>query len=348
MNNQKINVKKLIWLLVLLTLLIASVFGCGQTVAEAPKNINVGVVVYDQNDTFLSEMLAKFKDDLKAKTPEGVTFTCTVRDAANAQQTEDNAVSELLDGGCNVLCINLVDRTAPSDIIQLAKEANVPVIFFNREPVEEDLMRWDRLYYIGADAKQSGVYQGELAAEFCAAHEGVDRNRDGKIQYVVLEGQPGHQDAILRTDNAVNTMLDQGVSLDKLGYRIANWNRAQATSQVSQLIDQFGSAIELILANNDEMALGAIAAYDQKNITATDYPVFFGIDGTTPGLEAVVNGSMAGTVYNDQKGQADAMAALTIRLALGQDLSDFGLINGKYIYKDYYKITRQNVKNFTS
>ena len=70
MNNQKINVKKLIWLLVLLTLLIASVFGCGQTVAEAPKNINVGVVVYDQNDTFLSEMLAKFKDDLKAKTPE--------------------------------------------------------------------------------------------------------------------------------------------------------------------------------------------------------------------------------------------------------------------------------------
>ena len=112
---------------------------------------------------------------------------------------------------------------------------NIPVIFFNRELVEEDLERWTRLYYVGAQAFESGIMQGELAAEAFLTDQSLDKNGDGIFQYVVLEGEAGHQDAIVRTEYSVSTMIDSGVEVEKLGYAIANWNRAQAQSLVTAL-----------------------------------------------------------------------------------------------------------------
>ena len=90
--------------------------------------------------------------------------------------------------GCDVICVNLVDRTDPTAIIDLAEKNNIPVIFFNRELVEEDLERWTRLYYVGAQAFESGIMQGELAAEAFLTDQSLDKNGDGIFQYVVLEG----------------------------------------------------------------------------------------------------------------------------------------------------------------
>ena len=90
--------------------------------------------------------------------------------------------------------MNLVDRTAPSRIIRMAKQEDIPVLFFNREPVREDLMQWEKLYYIGCDAEQSGIMQGEIVADYIKNHPEVDKNRDGEIQYVLLEGEAGHQE----------------------------------------------------------------------------------------------------------------------------------------------------------
>ena len=116
----------------------------------------------------------------------------------------------------------------------------VPIIFFNREPVEEDLMRWDKLYYVGGKAKQSGELQGELAANYIKDNKKVDRNNDGKIQYVILEGEMGHQDAIIRTESVVECLKANGIALEKLSYQIANWNRAQAQTRMMQLIGEEG------------------------------------------------------------------------------------------------------------
>ena len=86
----------------------------------------------------------------------------------------------------------------------------------------------DRLYYVGGKAKQSGELQGELAANYIKDNKKVDRNNDGKIQYVILEGEMGHQDAIIRTESVVECLKANGIALEKLSYQIANWNRAQA------------------------------------------------------------------------------------------------------------------------
>lgn len=271
----------------------------------------------------------------------------TIRDAAGVQKNQNDQVEELIDEGCNILCVNLVDRADPSEIIDLARESEVPIIFFNREPVAEDLRQWEKLYYVGADAKQSGKLQGELAVEMIEENPQIDKNKDGKIQYVVLEGEMGHQDAIIRTENAVNTLKENGIEVEKLSCKIANWNRAQAQNRMEQIIGEYQNKIELVLGNNDDMALGAVDAYKKLNYTSAALPAFMGIDGTEAGLQGVENQELWGTVYNDKEGQAKAMAELAAALFTREGMEDIHFQNEKYVYLPYYKVTAENVSKFT-
>ena len=337
--------------------LAAAVFvsGCGGTSPQrGDGSVRIGVSLYDQYDTFISELMASFNGYVDNRKSEGVDIATIVQDASKSQPAQNEDVAEMIENGCNVLCVNLVDRTAPTEIIDTARKNDIPVIFFNRELVEEDLMQWDKLYYVGADAFQSGTLQGEMATEYFKEHPEADRNGDGSIQYVVLEGEAGHQDAIIRTEYSVDTMISNGILLDKVGYAIANWNRAQARSKMEQLIDGNGSGIELVLANNDDMALGAIDAYQGRGIPTEDWPAIFGIDGTDTGLEAVIAGTMTGTIYNDKDGQARAMEALAYALASGSSLDNLQLPDGvamqdnKYIRLPYEKVNMEKAKDYLS
>lgn len=319
---------------------------CGMQRPIDKEKVYLGVTYYNQSDTFLSELNISLKERLKSLESDNLEIAVATFDAAGSQRTQNDQVKELIGMGCNVLCVNLVDRADPSEIIDLAKEYNIPIIFFNREPVAEDLMQWEKFYYVGAEAKQSGVMQGEIAVDVIKKNPQIDRNKDGKIQYVVLEGEPGHQDSIIRTENAVDTLKNSGIELEKLSYQIANWNRAQAQNKMEQMIGQYQNKVELVLSNNDDMALGAWDAYKKLNFTESAFPVFFGIDGTDAGLQAVVDSEVAGTVYNDKDGQADAMAELAVAIVSGEGMEKMKFKNGKYIYLPYSKVTIENVGDF--
>lgn len=315
--------------------------GCTNGKKRNDDKIKIGVSVYDSYDTFISELMR----DFNAAVAENPDITVEVYNASASQQTQNKQMEQMIEKGCDVICINLVDRTAPKKIIDLAKKNDIPVIFFNRELVEEDLNQWEELYYVGADAAESGIMEGEVAAE-ALRNEEADKNGDGVIQYIVLEGEAGHQDAIVRTERSVDTLIDEGFEVDKIASAIANWSRSQAQTRMAGFIDTYGDEIELVLGNNDDMALGAIDAYKAAGIERKDWPVIVGIDGTTAGLQAVVNGEMLGTVYNDQKGQAEAMANLAEALARGKSLDDLNLKNGRYIRLPYQKITIDNVNDY--
>ncbi len=309
--------------------------------------IRIGVTVYDQYDTFISEIIKNLNQVvLDSRKDNGNEIILEIYNSSQSQSTQDDQVKKMIKDGCDVICVNLVDRTAPSNIIDVARNADVPIVFFNRELVDEDMLRWDKLYYVGADAFESGSMQGELAVDVINK-ENADRNKDGEIQFVILEGEAGHQDAIVRTENSVNRMLELGIKLDKLGYAIANWDRAQASTQIDMMIKQYGNRIELVLANNDDMALGAIDAYANSNIPESNRPYILGIDGTAPGRAAVKEGDMAATVYNDAPGQAGAIFELAKRLSTGESLDGLGLQGDKYIRLPYKKITRENVDYFS-
>ncbi len=335
--------------LMAVSLIVAGVLttSCGLEKSRIKEEIRIGVAVYDEYDTYISVLMDNFMDCVAEQSKNGNRRLSVLKYASQSSQiTQNDQVEEMISKGCDVICVNLVDRTEPSMIIDMAREADIPVIFFNRELVGEDLMRWDRLYYVGADAFESGTMQGELAAQGLEEKDGTDRNADGIIQYVVLEGEAGHQDSIVRSEYSVNAILDAGFKVEKLESSIANWNRAQAQTKTAQLIDKYGDSIELILANNDDMALGAIDEYASRETDREDYPVIVGIDGLDAGLEAVKEGTMAGTVYNDKEGQAYSMLRLCIASVTGEFPEDLNLVDGKYIRLPYEKITKKNVNDF--
>lgn len=320
------------------------------------EKIKIGISLYDSYDTFISDYMKAFDGEVAEKRSEGYEVSVARYNAARSQALQNEQVEEMLQNSCDVLCVNLVDRTAPSEIIDMAKKKNVPVIFFNRELVEEDLSQWNRLYYVGADAKQSGVLQGELIAEDILEEvEGentavslsseVDKNGDGKIQYLIFEGEPGHQDAIMRTEYATGTLLKESIPLERLGYGIANWNRAEAQSKMMQLYSEFQDRIELIISNNDDMALGVIDAYDKIAVSKDNRPYIYGIDGTKVGLMAVEKGNLRATVYNDRQGQAKALFQLAFQLASGDGTKEDSGIR-KIIRLPYSKVTKDNCSDF--
>ncbi len=344
MSRRDVKKNMIAWLCVWVFLI--SLTGCGKQDTKADHMLRVGVVTYTPDDPFINAMTDIIKSNLKAKESNMMKVIVSVRSGDNDQQEQDEIVEEMIDAGCDVLCVNLVDRTAPSNIVRMARQNDIPVIFFNREPVQEDLLQWDKLFYVGCDAAQSGEMQGEIAAEYIKNHPAVDKNGDGKIQYVLLEGEAGHQDAISRTDLSVKTMIENEIELEKLSYQFADWNRAQAENRVSQLIDQYGSEIELILSNNDEMALGAVEAYKNAGYRQTERPIIFGIDGLTDALEAVAHGTMQGTVYNDKEDQARMIALLTVALFQGSDIEGYGLEDDIYYMSQYRKVDADNVDTF--
>lgn len=335
-------------------LLLFNLCACGNAgEKKAKKKIKIGVTLYDSYDTFLTGYMRAFDKEVAEKRAEGYEVNVLQYNAAGSQAMQNEQVEEMLQNSCDVLCVNLVDRTAPSEIIDMAKKKDVPVIFFNRELVEEDLNQWNKLYYVGADAKQSGVLQGELVLEDVkdAEKEGqlppeLDRNGDGKLQYLIFEGEAGHQDSIMRTDYVVSTIQDAGIPLERLDYSIANWSRAEAQSKMMQLYPEFQGKIELILSNNDDMALGVIDAYDKIGVQKDLRPWIYGIDGTKAGLAAIEKGSMRATVYNDEVGQSKALFRIAFQLASEGAEDEEGTEIEKITRLPYRKVTRKNYAEF--
>ncbi len=291
--------------------------GCAGTKgAEEKKSIRIGVSLYRGDDTFLNNIRGELERCAKDFEQEkGVKVTLDIQDAKGNQNTQNDQVERFLALGCDVLCINPVDRTAASVLIDKAMAAQTPVIFFNRQPVAEDMDRWDRIFYVGAEAKASAVLQGSIVVDgYRENPEKLDLNGDGVVSYVLLEGESSHQDSLIRTEWSVQTLKDGGVPIEKLTGGIANWERSQASALMEQWLEKYPGRIELVICNNDDMALGAIDAMERAGMEGI---AVVGIDGTTPGLAAVESGKLMGTVAIDRAQYAGAILAIATGEALG-------------------------------
>lgn len=316
---------------------------------KKPQSIKIGVSIYDEYDTFISDIVQSLNEWSKEKENEtGITISLEVVSANSSQLTQNDQVEKFIDKNCDVICVNLVDRTDATVIIDKVKSADIPVVFFNRELVEEDLERWDKLYYVGAVAEQSGRLQAKVVTDALSdeqAFNEIDVSKDGIIQYVMLEGETGHQDALVRTQVSIEEIKRAGYSVEKLGDEIANWNRAQAATKMSALLKKYSWQIEMIIANDDDMALGAIDALDAAGVE--HWPLIVGINGTKNALEMIKTKKMEGTVYNDATGQADMIMKLAYGLAMdGEVPEEIGLDEGKYGYLPYRIINYDNVQGY--
>ena len=308
----------------------------------APK---VAVFWYVFSDAYLSTVRDALDADLNAAGIEFQNF-----DGNNNQGTQLEQVQTAVTNGFNVLVVNLV-TSASADAAQqiLAAAGDLPVIFFNRA-VEGDgeegavLGGNDNICFIGTDAPEAGHMQGKMIGDYLVAnYDAVDLNGDGQISYAMFMGDKANPEAIYRTqfgvEDADNVLTAAGKPA--LVYFDANnsdkyqldpngaWSNAAGFDFMSTNLAGYseanGNMIELVIANNDDMALGAMAALQNAGYNnggdSKMIPVF-GVDATQPAKDAIAAGGMTGTVKQDNVGMADAICAAVQAVAGGQSAAE--------------------------
>ena len=340
--------KKIAKLLVPIMMLVV-LLGCdpgNENVAEK-EVIKVGITMYNEFDLFTEEIRHNIENNLsQIASNQDIEVVTTVVYAGQNQLVQNDQVEDFIEKDYDIICVNLVDRTDPSVIIESAKSSDTPIIFFNRELVEDDLKRFDKLYYVGAKPEESGEIQGQLVLSALEHRfDEIDISGDGVIQYILLEGEAGHQDAIIRSRVSVETILDGGVELERLGDEIANWDRKQAQTKVTSLLQGYPRQIELVIANDDNMALGAVDAMEKFGVQ--NMPLIVSVNGDQEVLKDISDGIIEGTALNDAQEKGRIIAEMAVGIAsTGQVPSDIQLIDGKYYYVPYVKIDKSNVKEY--
>ena len=305
--------------------------------------IKIGSCIYRFNDAFM----LRFRNAMTEESnKEGAIITMS--DGQDNQNTQNEQIDEFIANGVNVLIVNPVDRMSSQSIIDKAKEKNIPVVFINREPTPEMLNTYDKAYYVGAKAEESGTEAGEMIAEYFKSHPEADKNHDGKLQFIMLKGQNGHQDMILRTKYSVEAIHNAGIEPVELASAIANWDKFEAMKIMNGFVMSIGPEnIEAVIANNDEMALGAVEALKAVDYNKGDVSMYIpvvGVDANASALDAMDKGEMLGTVLNDADHQGTAAVKLAVALASGKAISKetigYEITDNKYIWVPYQKVTR--------
>ncbi|HEX2946875.1 MAG TPA: galactose ABC transporter substrate-binding protein [Clostridia bacterium] len=333
--------KRIISIFLLASMLCCTATGCGSRTGA--RNVRIGCAIYKFDDTFVTTVRNYISEAAAGKAEVEIV------DSQNSQQIQNDKVDLFIAERVQALAINPVDRTAAGVMLEKAKKANIPIVFFNKEPLADDMKKWDKVYYVGAKAEESGIMQGELVANYWKTHPETDKNKDGVMQYVMLKGEPAHQDAELRTKYSVQTVQDAGIEVEKLAEDNANWDRMKGQEKMTAFLATNGDKIEVVFSNNDDMALGAIEALKAAGYFRDGrYMPVVGIDAITPALQAVKDGTLLGTVFNDGKNQGRATFNLAFALARGKPVSKetvgYDITDGKYIWVPYKKVTRNDIK----
>lgn len=332
--------------IVLIISIVAFVFiACGEKTKEAESKI--GIALYKFDDTFISTVRTAIEDRNAANE---VMAELNFSDGQGQQATQNDSIDTFIAQGYNALSVNMVDRTSAPIIIEKAMAADMPIVFFNREPLDEDMNSWDKIYYVGAKAEESGRIQGEAAAKYWQENPTADRNGDGIMQYVMLTGEPGHQDALLRTEYSTNAVIAAGIPIEELAQDTGMWQRVNGLEKMAAWLSAHGDNIEVVFANNDDMALGAIEALRAQGYFGEGgkYIPVIGVDATAPALDSIEQGLLYATVLNDSKGQGQAIYDITMALANNEDVTalPYTFDNGKYVWIDYVPVTAENYMDF--
>ena len=273
-------------------------------------------------------------------------------DSNGSQTTQTEAIQTAISKGSSLLVVNLVDsgsEDAATNIINMAKEKNIPVLFFNRAVSTADdggesvISSYDKCAFIGTDYEMAGHMQGQMIGDYLVAnYDKLDLNGDGKISYVMFKGDEANAEAIARTqygvEDADKVLTDAGKpalefydSANSNKYLVdqnGTWSSQAATDYMQTILSQYSEAnnnmIELVIANNDDMALGAISALQNAGYNkegATYIPVF-GVDATDAAKEKIADGSMTGTIKQDAEGMANTIAAVVQNFQGGKGTFD--------------------------
>lgn len=356
--------KKLLGILLSVAMVATLLVGCGSsadsaapaadaaapaadTAAEAPAadtasagsyaDKKVGVCIYQFSDNFMTLFRTELENYLIS-----LGFSkdnISIVDGANDQATQTNQIQNFITEGVDVLIINPVNSSSAETITDMVVGAGIPLVYINREPDAAEEQRWADngwdVTYVGCDARQSGTYQGELIADL--GLDAIDFNGNGKVDYIMIEGDPENIDAQYRTEFSIKALQDAGLEVNCLDDQVGMWQQDQAQQLVANSLAAYGNDIEVVFCNNDAMALGALQALNTAGRTVGKDVYLVGVDALSEALEDVIAGTMTGTVFNDHFAQSHGAADAAAKFVDGGK-------NEYYIGCDYVKVTKDNAQ----
>jgi len=324
--------------LVLVLVMALSLVACGSG-DSGVKTYKVGVAIYQYNDNFMTLYRQEIEAYFKTLETDTVKYEITMVDGKNDMAEQTNQIDTFITQKMDVIICNLVQTSSAEVIIDKVVGANIPLILINREPLGETdesypgIINNKNVCYVGADARQSGTYQGEIVLSL--PNKG-DINGNGAVDYVMIVGDPENPDAQYRTEFSIKALTDAGVAVNKLVENVGNWDQVKGQEIAAAALAQHGDAIDVIFCNNDGMALGAAAAISAAGRTVGEDIYLLGVDALDECQEMVKAGTMTGTVLNDHIGQSHAAVDAAVAALKGEALQNYYWVPYIKVDKAYF------------
>ncbi|MDD5852178.1 MAG: galactose ABC transporter substrate-binding protein [Galactobacillus timonensis] len=330
---------------------------------DGSAHATAGVVWYNFADTFISNARAVLNNVSKA---DG-TVTVTDADSQNDTTIQDNNMNNIFTQHPDFFVLNNINNAATSQIVEAAKKEDITTIFANTtSPSDEDFANYDKLWYVSSASEQSGQNMGNEIVDYFNSHDNWDRNGNGKVDFILLQGMPTFSDTINRSSYSLAAIEAAGYTLgtniggedvtgvkggDSITGVICDFQRQEAQENVEALLSAYGDDIDCILADNDDEALGAIAALQAHGYLTDDsnYIPVVGVDATAAGCEAIKNGTMLGTSLNNPVKLGKAVYKVMYLLTKGEEVTTESIgmegvnVTGHKVIIDYVPITKDNV-----
>jgi ABC-type sugar transport system substrate-binding protein len=278
--------------------------------AQGALAANVGVSMAAFDDNFLT-VLRNGLQEYGATLPD---VTLQVEDAQNDVGKQLNQIQNFVASGADAIIVNPVDTDATVAMTQAANDAGIPLVFVNRQPANlEDLP--ENQAFVASDEKESGTLETK---EVCKLLKEAGKDQDG-ANILVLMGELSNQAARQRTEDIHEVIATEDCSFMKIvEEQTANWSRTQGTDLMTNWLSA-GIDFDAVIANNDEMAIGAIQALKSAGV-AMDDVIVAGIDATQDALASMEAGDLDVTVFQNAAGQGKGALDAALSLANGEEV----------------------------
>ena len=259
-----------------------------------------------------------------------------------------------LERGATVLAVCLGDPRKAASVIDKAKAGHVPVIFVGRKPSPDDMVRWDKLYYVGTREGEDPTLQGEMAAAWWHSHPQADRNHDTKMQYVIFSGETGKDGELRDAEYCVKALGDAGIKGERLAEIPAGQGgeaeaRAAARAAMAQILGKSASRLEFVICDTAASALGVLDALRASGYFRDGRTLPVVARGTDrPILEAVRAGEFLGTVLDDDGRKGQVVYELSEALVRGGEIDDleWPISDNKYVWVPCRKVTAETAASY--
>lgn len=339
--------KKTLALILAVVMLVAVFAGCakkedkpannaaGNAATEANKPSGdakkAGVLFYKYSDPYLSTVRSALQQYAK----DGGILELLEQDGQDNQGTQNDQLDNVISKGAAVLLVNIVDTGAAESAIEKAKAADLPLIFFNREPENKDVYKtYDKVRFVGTKTEEAGQLQGKMIADLWNSDVSkYDRNGNGKLDYVLFHGGTDNAEANARSKYSVEALKEAGIEVNEIGMQICNWDNEKAKAAMDVFMQKDLDNIDVVIANNDSMAIGAINALKGQGFNdgdAAKHILVYGVDALEEAKTLIGKGAMTGTIMQDGDAMAKALNALAANAAQGKDF----LEGTEYKYDD--------------